>query len=199
MLDTGVLVLNRVYQPIHITSVRRAFSLLYQGAAKAIDEQFQLFDFESWSALSAAAHHDAIGTVGRRIRVPRVIVLLVYERMPRMRVRFSRFNIYARDENTCQYCGVRLPRVDLNLDHVVPRSRGGATSWENVVCSCVPCNLRKGGRSPEEAGMRLLRTPARPRWTPLFRSATRRAFYREWRPFLSLADAAYWNTELLDG
>ena len=198
MLDTGVLVLNRVYQPVHITSVRRAFSLLYQGAARAIDEQFQLFDFDSWSALSVAVHQDAIRTVGGRIRVPRVIVLMAYERMPKTRVRFSRFNIYARDDNTCQYCGVRLPRADLNLDHVVPRSRGGATSWENVVCSCVPCNLRKGGRTPEEAHMRLLRQPARPRWTPMFRSATRRAFYSEWRPFLSLADAAYWNAELLE-
>jgi 5-methylcytosine-specific restriction endonuclease McrA len=198
MLDTGVLVLNRVYQPVHITSVRRAFSLLYQGAARAIDEQFRLFDFESWSALSVAVHDDAIRTVDRRIRVPRVIVLMAYERMPKTRVRFSRFNIYARDDNTCQYCGVRMPRADLNLDHVVPRSRGGATSWENVVCSCVPCNLRKGGRTPEEARMRLRRHPGRPRWTPMFRSATRRAFYREWRPFLSLADAAYWNAELLE-
>jgi 5-methylcytosine-specific restriction endonuclease McrA len=198
MLDTGVLVLKRVYQPVHITSVRRAFSLLYQGAARAIDEQFRLFDFESWSALAVAVHDDAIRTVDRRIRVPRVIVLMAYERMPKTRVRFSRFNIYARDDNTCQYCGVRMPRADLNLDHVVPRSRGGATSWENVVCSCVPCNLRKGGRTPDEARMRLLRTPARPRWTPMFRSATRRAFYREWRPFLSLADAAYWNAELLE-
>jgi 5-methylcytosine-specific restriction endonuclease McrA len=198
MLDTGVLVLNRLYHPIHITSVRRAFALLYQGAARAIDEQFQLFDFESWSAVAAAAHEDAIGTVSRRIRVPRVIVLLAYDRLPRVRVRFSRFNIYARDDNRCQYCGRQHPRADLNLDHVVPRSRGGTTTWENVVCSCVPCNLRKGGRTPEEAGMALLRSPTRPRWTPMFRSATRRAFYREWRPFLSLVEAAYWNAELLD-
>jgi 5-methylcytosine-specific restriction endonuclease McrA len=197
MLDTGVLVLNRVYQPIHITSVRRAFTLLYGGAARAIDEQFQLFDFESWSALSIAVHQDAIRTVGGRIRVPRVIVLMAYERMPKTRVRFSRFNIYARDDNTCQYCGGRFARADLNLDHVIPRSRGGATSWENVVCSCVPCNLRKGGRTPDEAGLRLRRPPFRPKWTPMFRSATRRAFYREWRPFLSLADAAYWNAELV--
>jgi 5-methylcytosine-specific restriction endonuclease McrA len=197
MLDTGVLVLNRVYQPIHVTSVRRAFTLLYAGAARALDEQFQQFDFESWSELSAALH-DSIGTVDRRIRVPRVVVLLAYDRLPKTRVRFSRFNIYARDDNTCQYCGRRCTRADLNLDHIVPRSRGGTTSWENVVCSCVSCNLRKGGRTPDEAGMRLLRHPARPRWTPMFRSATRRALYREWRPFLSLADAAYWNTELLD-
>jgi len=198
LLDTGVLVLNRVYQPVHVTSVRRAFGLLYQGAAKAIDEQFQLFDFASWSALAAAAHEEAIGTVGRRIRVPRVIVLLVYDRLPRARVRFSRFNIYARDDNTCQYCGRRFSRAELNLDHVVPRSRGGSTNWENVVCSCVPCNLRKGGRTPDEAGMGLKRPPAHPRWTPMFRSASRRALYRQWRPFLSVADAAYWNAELQD-
>jgi len=197
MLDTGVLVLNRVYQPVHITSVRRAFALLYQGVARAIDEQFQLFAFDRGSALSAASH-DSIATVTRRIRVPRVIVLLAYEHLPKTRVRFSRFNIYARDESTCQYCGRKFRRTELNLDHVVPRSRGGSTTWENVVCSCVPCNLRKGGRTPEEAGMHLLRHPARPRWTPMFRSATRRAFYREWRPFLSFADAAYWNAELLD-
>jgi 5-methylcytosine-specific restriction endonuclease McrA len=183
---------------VHITSVRRAFSLLYQGAAKAIDAQFQLFDFESWSALSAASHEDAIRTVDRRIRVPRVIVLIAYEHLPRTRVRFSRFNIYARDDNTCQYCGRRHRRAELNLDHVVPRSRGGSTNWENVVCSCIGCNLRKGGRTPEEAGMHLLRAPVRPRWTPTFRNAARRAFYREWRPFLTLADAAYWNAELLD-
>ena len=198
MLDTGVLVLNRVYRPVHITSVRRAFTLLYQGAARALDEQFQLFDFESWSALAAAAGHDSIGTVSRRIRIPRVIVLMAYEHLPKTRVRFSRFNIYARDESTCQYCGRRFRRAELNLDHVVPRSRGGGTNWENVVCSCIACNLRKGGRTPDEAGMRLLHAPARPRWTPMFRSATRRAFYREWRPFLSLADAAYWNTELVE-
>jgi len=197
MLDTGVLVLNRVYRPVHVTSVRRAFSLLYQGAARAIDEEFKLFDFASWSAL-AAAHHDSVGTVGRRIRVPRVIVLLAYEHLPKTRIRFSRFNIYARDESTCQYCGKRHRRADLNLDHVVPRSRGGSTNWENVVCSCVACNLRKGGRTPEEAGMKLLHAPGRPRWTPMFRHATRRAFYSEWRPFLSLTDAAYWNAELLE-
>jgi 5-methylcytosine-specific restriction endonuclease McrA len=197
MLDTGVLVLNRVYQPVHITSVRRAFALLYQGVAKAIDEQFQLFDFESWAAL-AAAEGEVVHTVSRTFRVPRVIVLVAYEHLPKSRVRFSRFNIYARDDNTCQYCGRKYRRSDLNLDHVVPRSRGGTTTWENVVCSCIACNLRKGGRTPDEAGMRLLRHPTRPRWTPMFRSATRRAFYREWRPFLSMVDAAYWNAELLE-
>jgi 5-methylcytosine-specific restriction endonuclease McrA len=81
---------------------------------------------------------------------------------------------------------------------VLPRSQGGKTSWENVVCSCVPCNLRKGGRTPEQARMHLLKKPVRPRWTPLFRGAARRVTYREWLPFLTLAEASYWNVELLD-
>jgi 5-methylcytosine-specific restriction endonuclease McrA len=197
MLNTSVLVLNRYYQPVHVTNVRRALSLLYQGVAKAIDAQYRLYEFADWAELSAETH-DCVSTVSRRIRVPRVVVLSAYEHLPKGKVRFSRLNIYARDHDTCQYCGRQMARSELNLDHVVPRSQGGKTSWENVVCSCVPCNLSKGGRTPEQAGIKLLKKPARPRWTPLFRGAARRMTYREWLPFLGAADAAYWNVELLD-
>ncbi|MCY1014283.1 HNH endonuclease [Pyxidicoccus sp. MSG2] len=196
MINSAVLVLNRYYQPVHVTSVKRAFSLLYQGVAKAIDAQYRLYEFDDWAALSAT--QDCITTINRTIRVPRVLVLSAYDHLPRGRVRFSRLNIYARDNDTCQYCGKNLPRCDLNLDHVMPRSQGGKTTWENVVCSCVPCNLKKGGRTPEQADMKLLKKPVRPRWTPLFRGATRKVTYREWLPFLHLADASYWNVELLD-
>ena len=197
MINSSVLVLNRYYQPVHVTSVKRAFGLLYLGVAKAIDSQYRLYEFADWAELSAV-NHESITTVSRTIRVPRVVVLYAYEYLPKGRVRFSRLNIYARDHDTCQYCARTLPRADLNLDHVLPRSQGGKTSWENVVCSCVPCNLRKGGRTPEQARMRLLKKPVRPRWTPLFRGAARRVTYREWLPFLTLADASYWNVELLD-
>ena len=196
MIESAVLVLNRNYQPVHVTSVKRAFSLLYQGVAKAIDEQYKLYEFADWAALSAT--QDCITTVNRTIRVPRVLVLSAYEYLPKGRVRFSRLNIYARDQDTCQYCARTLPRSELNLDHVNPRSQGGKTTWENVVCSCVPCNLKKGGRTPEQAGMRLLRKPFRPRWTPLFRGAIRRVTYREWLPFLRVEDSSYWNVKLLD-
>ena len=132
ILNTKVLILNRSYLPIHVTSVKRAFVLLYQGIAKAVNEQYQTFDFDSWSDLSIATHYETVGMVNRVIRVPRVILLVSYDRVPKRQVRFSRFNIYARDKLTCQYCHRRLPRQELNLDHVIPRSQGGVSVWENV-------------------------------------------------------------------
>ena len=195
VLNTKVLVLNRSYLPVHITVVRRALSLLYQGIARAVDEQYRTFDFASWADL--AADEDSIGLVDRAIRVPRVILLQGYDRIPRRYVRFSRFNIYSRDQNRCQYCGRQFPRAELNLDHVVPRSKGGTSIWENVVCSCHRCNRLKGGRTPAEAGMRLIRQPRRPQWTPFMTETYSLRRYKEWMPFLSAVDAAYWNTELV--
>jgi 5-methylcytosine-specific restriction endonuclease McrA len=196
MLNSGVLVLNRAFFPVHVTSVRRAFCLLYAGMAKAIDSQYEMFDFQSWSELSVHASVDAVGLVGRMIRVPRVVVLIAYDRVPRRNVRFCRRNIFLRDRNTCQYCGRTFPTSELNLDHVIPRSRGGISTWENIVCSCIACNKRKGGDLPDQAGMRLIRRPERPRWAPNFPFAPRASIHREWLPFLSLVDFTYWNLEL---
>lgn len=196
VLNTKVLVLNRSFLPIHITSVRRAFSLLYQGIAHAVSEQYQTLDFASWSALSVSVHDDSVGMVDRVIRVPRVILLVAYDRVPRRQVRFSRFNIYARDRNTCQYCARQFSRSDLNIDHVIPRSRGGSSTWDNVVCSCLACNRKKGGQTPEEARMKLLKTPRRPEWTPFMLETFSMRRYREWLPYLSTVDVSYWNTEL---
>jgi 5-methylcytosine-specific restriction endonuclease McrA len=123
--------------------------------------------------------------------------LTAYERVPKRHVRFSRFNIFARDGNTCQYCHKKLPRTELNLDHVIPRSRGGMSTWENIVCSCHHCNRRKGGRTPDEAGMHLFRRPRRPEWTPFSSEMFSLRRYREWMPYLSQVDSAYWNTELI--
>ncbi len=161
MLNSSVLVLNRSYLPIHVTSVRRAFSLLYQGIARAVDEQYQTFDFDGWRQLAVARDMDSIGTAGGRIRVPRVIVLIAFDRLPKRHVRFSRINLMARDNFRCQYCGSKPSRSELNLDHVVPRSLGGHSTWENVVTSCVDCNRRKGGRTPKQAQMLLRRRPVR--------------------------------------
>ncbi len=196
MLSTHVLVLNRSYIPIHITTVRRAFVLLYQGLAKVVDEQFETFDFESWSDISTATDHETVGLVDRLIRIPRVILLMTYDRVPKRHVRFSRYNIYLRDGNVCQFCGKKFSRVDLNLDHVVPRSQGGRTTWENVVTSCIPCNRRKGGLSPAQVGMRLVRHPTRPHWTPFMDFSLKKIHYDEWKPFFNIVDFSYWNLEL---
>lgn len=197
VLNSKVLVLNRSFLPIHVTSVRRAFCMLYQNIAHAVDEQYQTFDFQSWSELSVRVQDESIGLVDRMIRVPRVILLLAYNGVPKRQVRFTRYNIYLRDRNTCQYCGRSGSRGQLNIDHVVPRHRGGKSTWENVVCSCLPCNHRKGGRTPEEAGMKLLRRPRRPAWAPFVREMFSLRRYPEWLPFLSsTVDASYWNAEL---
>jgi 5-methylcytosine-specific restriction endonuclease McrA len=197
VLNQSVLVLNRSYLPVHVTSARRAFSLLYQGIARAVNEEYQTFDFEEWSQVADARDEaDFVGTVRGSIRVPRVIVLIAFDRLPKRHVRFSRINIMTRDRFQCQYCGKRPQRADLNLDHVVPRALGGRTTWENVVTSCVDCNRRKGGRTPVQAGVALVRKPARPRWTPLAHLMLSSVRHEEWRPFLNVVDASYWNVEL---
>ena len=186
ILNSKVLILNRSYLPVHVTSVKRAFALLYQGVARAVDEQYRTFDFESWRDLSIELHHERVGVVGGAIRVPRVLLLIAYERVPKRHVRFSRFNIYARDNNTCQYCGKRLPRTELNLDHVIPRSRGGLSTWENVVCSCHSCNRRKGGKSLEQSGMHLRHLPKKPTWQPYITMAVgMRHLPESWRGYLA--------------
>jgi 5-methylcytosine-specific restriction endonuclease McrA len=190
MLNSSVLVLNRSYLPIHVTSVRRAFAMIYQDLACVVNDRYETFDFEAWRRVRATATCDVIGTPSGSIRVPRVVVLCIFDRVPKRHVRYSRANIFTRDKFTCQYCGERPGRSRLNLDHVIPRSLGGRTSWENVVCSCVDCNRRKGGRTPEQARLLLERSPARPRWTPLMNVSATGAHYDEWRPFLHVINSA---------
>lgn len=189
MLNSNVLVLNRSYLPIHVTSARRAFTLVYREVARVVNEQYETFDFEAWQR-NRVNGNESIGTPSGAIVMPRVIVLTRFDRVPRRHVRYSRLNIFARDKFTCQYCGTRPHRSQLNLDHVIPRSMGGRTTWENVVCSCVDCNRRKGGRTPEQARLRLRRRPARPRWTPLANVANAGVRYEEWRPFLGVLDGS---------
>jgi 5-methylcytosine-specific restriction endonuclease McrA len=197
MVNSQVLVLNRSFLPVHVTTVRRAFTLLYIGLARAVDEEFKTFDFDSWAALSVAVQYeDSIGLVGRTIRIPRVIMLQAYDRLPKRHVRFSRLNIYTRDRNTCQYCGRVFPKSELNLDHVIPRSQGGTSCWENIVCCCLACNRVKGGRTPEQAGMYFVARPRRPRWTPYLNVSVKGERYRAWLPFLDTVDVSYWNAQL---
>ncbi len=197
-LNQQVLVLNRLWQAVNVCSVRRALALLFEGQAQAVlsvDEgEFRTFNFNEWRDLSRSQPHpESVATVSFRIRVPRVILLLVFDRLPKKEVKFTRHNIFERDKNTCQYCGHTFDRKDLNLDHVIPRDRGGPTSWENIVCSCIACNTRKANRTPTEAGMHLIRKPKRPKWRPFVQVTFETPYHDSWKHFL---DLAYWNVEL---
>ena len=200
MLDRQVLVLNRLWQAINVCTVRRAFTLLCQGHAQVVhaDGQNNFFthDFESWRDFSTGEpDEEMVNTISFKIRVPRVIVLLLFDRMPRKEVKFTRHNIFERDKNMCQYCGKVFDKRDLNLDHVIPRDKGGATTWENIVCSCIPCNTRKGNRLAHQVGMQLIKKPVRPKWRPFVHITFDSKLHDSWRHFL---DFAYWNVELGD-
>lgn len=199
VLSTQVLVVNRHLQAVHITSARRAFVLLWTEVARAMDETWQTHDFPAWSQLPVREGDLSMGTSRGEIRIPRLLQLMTYDRMPRSTVRLTRRNVFLRDAHTCQYCSRRATPRELNLDHVMPRSRGGPMTWENVVCSCRVCNLRKGGRTPTEANMRLIRKPVRPRWSPILALAFSPTRPREWEPFLASLPGARELASLWDG
>ena len=200
-LNSSVLVLNRLYMAIRVTSARRAFSLLARDMAEVIsfeDGQYASYNFESWTDLSEyrdefPEHYDWVRTVRMHIAVPKIIRLFGYDRLPRQGVKLNRRNIYARDQNRCQYCGKHFPLSELTLDHVVPRTLGGVSSWDNLVCACVKCNSRKGGRTPEQANMRLKREPVQPKCNPIISIRLGQDKYACWQAFL---DNAYWTVEL---
>lgn len=207
-LDSNVLLLNAHYMALRIVSVRRAFMLLFkrdpqlQPVAEIVsieDGRYVSYNFADWAELSAfrrefePAKHDWIRTVRFDIAVPRIIRVLTFNRLPRREVKFNRRNIFARDHNTCQYCGRHFPTSELSLDHIVPRSQGGLSSWENMVCACVRCNVRKGGRTPAQAHLRLIRPPVKPTRNPILSLKLSDHRYSSWKQFL---DAAYWDVEL---
>jgi 5-methylcytosine-specific restriction endonuclease McrA len=141
-LHQPVLVLNASYEPINVCAARRALILILKGVASAEEH--------------APVH---VHSYNRSVSLPSVIRLLEYRRIPQQSRALSRKNILLRDRYTCQYCHRTLPSVELTLDHVQPRSRGGGSTWENLVACCHPCNNRKGSRTPEEANMKLAKTP----------------------------------------
>lgn len=205
-LAMSVLVLNRSFVAVHITNVRRAITLLFRHLAEVVhieEGHYGAYSFESWRELSAVraafrgdrsdADHDWVRAVGYDLQAPRVIRLVGCDRSPRNGLRFNRRNVFARDGNVCQYCGRHFPTSELSLDHVMPRSRGGVTSWENIVCACVACNVSKGGRTPVEARMQLIRQPVKPKRSPLLSIKLGNPKYASWKGFV---DSAYWLVDL---
>ncbi len=204
-LESSVLVLNKFFVAMNVISVRRAITLLYKNSAEVVsidDGKFSSYNLNTWQDISMLKlqhglpkENEAswIRTVSIDIQVPKIIRLLFYENTPRWGVKFNRRNIFARDGNRCQYCGKKFPTSELSLDHVVPRARGGRATWTNIVCACTDCNKRKGGKTPEEAGLRLIRKPFVPKHSPIITLKLGSDKYSSWKQFL---DHAYWSVPL---
>jgi len=201
-LDCNVLVLNKHYMAVRIVRARRAFSLLFRELAEVVSFEegvYSNYNFHSWCEVSEFKRnfepdgHDWVSTVNFYIAVPRIIRLLFYDHLPRNEVRFNRRNIFARDKNSCQYCGKRYPTSELSLDHVIPKSMGGKSAWDNIVCACTKCNVKKGGRTPRQAGLKLIQKPVKPKRNPLIHVHLGHQRYQSWKQFL---DHAYWSVEL---
>jgi 5-methylcytosine-specific restriction endonuclease McrA len=193
-LQASVLVLNRLYVAVHVVNVRRAIGLLYRELAEVIhseDGSFANYDFDSWLEISELKAElkepldDWIRAVNFEVQVPRVIRLLGFDRLPRQKLHLNRRSVLARDDHVCQYCGRHFPSHQLSLDHVTPRSRGGDNTWENVVCACVRCNVKKGGRTPHEAHMTLVRRPRRPARNPVLLLKLSNPKYESWKTWVN--------------
>lgn len=170
---TNTLLLNAGFEPLRVVSWQRAFILVFQGKVEILEE-----------------YGSTINTVSKQFKIPAVIRLRRWVNLKRQQpiIRFSRANIYARDENRCQYCYKKFSDKDLTLDHVKPAVRGGKKTWENIVAACIRCNQKKSDRTPEEAGMKILNKPRVPSWLPgLFHTIQTRSMHELWEPYLLLS------------
>lgn len=200
VLDQPVLVLNKSWNAIDVKPVREAIGNVCTENAEFIDpEDFQSYTWEEWAELAVRDGEPYITTGRRKVRVPDVIVLKHYEKIHSRAMVFNRRNLFLRDQNTCQYCGKRFKSSECSIDHVVPQCQGGPSTWDNCVLACVTCNVRKGGRTPKQANMKLIRVPVKPRWSPTFRA---RAIKPVWGKFgidvEALVSDLYWQVKLED-
>jgi 5-methylcytosine-specific restriction endonuclease McrA len=192
VLERPTLVLNRNWQPVNVATVARALVLLWNKSARVVDpNDYRTYTWNDWSQLRPRTGDPFIQAVRLRLRAPEVIVLADYDRLPSAAVSFSRRNLFKRDHWTCQYCGVQPGSDELTIDHVVPRSQSGTSTWENCVLACVTCNKRKADRTPQQAGLKLRHAPVRPLWKPMY--ARHSVRIESWSKFVS---EAYWNVKL---
>ena len=191
VLQRPTLVLNRNWQAVNIATVARALTLVWNENARVVDpDSYQLFEWTGWATLKPDSDL-FVRSARQNFRVPEVIALTHFDKLPTSTVTFSRRNIFKRDRFTCQYCGCQPTPDELTIDHVLPRSHGGTSTWENCVLACVDCNHSKADRTPEQAGLKLRREPIRPAWNPVYSYSNVRI--ESWRKFIS---ESYWNSEL---
>lgn len=189
VLNEPVLVLSKNWMPLESCTVRQAFAKIFSEKAKIIDPQdCSVHEFESWVQLPLRDGDPMITTYMSGFRAPEIIVLESDGKPNRRRTKiaFSRKNLIRRDNHTCQYCGSVTSDSKMTIDHVVPKSKGGTSAWTNCVAACLPCNFRKGNKTPEDANMLLRMRPYEPKWSAVYRVSPQR--YKEsWKQFLKEA------------
>lgn len=191
-LQRPTLVLNRNWQPINVATVARSLLMVWNESARVVDpDDYQLYDWSDWSKQIPSPDEPFVQAVRQRLRVPEIVTLTDFDRLPTASVTFSRRNVFKRDRFTCQYCHCQPGSDQLTIDHVVPRAQGGMSSWTNCVLACWDCNTRKADRTPEQARMTLRKEPVRPPWKPIYSDHGTRM--ESWSKFIS---DAYWNAEL---
>lgn len=160
-----VLVLNKSWCPVQIVNWQVCMSKIYQGIAHPLDREFIAYTYKDWLTFSEISEtYPVIHTVNHRIAIPEIIALVNYNRLPIRDVKYSRQSIFQRDKNLCGYCGNRFKSEDLTIDHIIPRCKGGKTTWDNTISCCRPCNSRKDNKLLHEAGLKLLFKPKKPTW-----------------------------------
>jgi 5-methylcytosine-specific restriction endonuclease McrA len=184
-----VLILNRNWQAIHVKSAAEALSMMFSGSATGLDiigaDNMVPYTWENWISLPFDEKANYINTVRGKIKIPKIIVLCQYNQVPKRRPKFSSKAIWNRDGGICQYTGKKLTPNEANIDHVLPRSKGGRTTWTNCVLSHREVNHKKGNMTPEEAGLKLIRQPYEPPALPTTCFIKNHLNIPEWNVFLN--------------
>lgn len=185
----SVLVLNRCWQAINVKSPAEALSMMYADSATGLDilgeEHMIPYKWDDWTKLPYDQSADYIRTVNGEIKIPKVIVLCKFDRVPMKRPKFTLKGVWLRDNGICQYTGKKLSNNEGNIDHIIPKSRGGKTDWSNCVLAHKKINAEKANRTPEEAGLKLLKKPSVPREVPISYYIRNKYDIPEWKPFLN--------------
>ena len=202
VLDSRVLVLSKSWLPIDTTSVFDAINKVLGERAKIVGPDYDLYGLDEWieswqdaKKVAKLAEEKVISAVNFQMAVPEVIITSRYNGFFMRKAKLSRSAIFARDDYICQYCGESFKKSDMNIDHVVPRAQGGSTTWTNLVLACIPCNSKKGNRTPDQAGMKLRREPFQPHWSMVKHKRTYKQIPKSWEEFLG---KIYWDTTLKD-
>ena len=183
-LNENVLVLNKLWGSIRIIRVIRSLKLLFSEKAYVVNsDTYDTYNWEEWIKQDIKDNDDLIIGVSFNIKVPEVIVLSTYDKVPKVNVKLTKKNIYIRDKYCCQYSGKKIEEEELDIDHVIPKSRGGKNDWGNMVVCTKEINRQKGDKTPKEAGLRLKNKPKKPTYKKMFID-TRIKIKESWKKFL---------------